>query len=50
METRINRAVNATRRADKILRSFATDTRPFFGNRTFHKQYDERHREYRDGE
>jgi hypothetical protein len=30
--------------------SFATDTRAFFGHRTFHKQNHERHREYRDGE
>jgi hypothetical protein len=49
-ETRINRAVNATRRADKILGSFATDARTFFGHRTFHQKNDEGHREYHDGE
>jgi hypothetical protein len=49
-ETRINRAANATRRADKILDSFATYERTFFGHGAFHQENDERYREYHDGE
>src|SRR6516165_5589218 len=29
---------------------FATDTRTFFGHRTFHQENDERHHEHHDGE